>query len=90
MRRIRACNCWGIGGRPGRDLSRQNNLHPARCQRIIVSGRTATSKSRQSQNFESIDSTIRVAGYSSPLRAAFNVEGELSTQKEVLGLKGPR
>ncbi len=62
MRRIRACNCWGIGGRPGRDLSRQNNLHPARCQRIIVSGRTATSESRQSQNFESIDSTIRVAG----------------------------
>jgi hypothetical protein len=59
---IKARNCRGIGGRPGRDLSRLNNLHPARCRWIIVSGRTATSASRQSKNFESIDRKIRVAG----------------------------
>jgi hypothetical protein len=39
-------------GRPDRDLSRQNSFHPARCQRIIVSGRTTTKASRQSKNRE--------------------------------------
>jgi hypothetical protein len=48
IRRISACNSAGIGGRPGRDFRRQNNLQPARCQRIIVSGRTTIRASRQS------------------------------------------
>jgi hypothetical protein len=52
MGRIRACTDFGIGGRPDRDLSRQNSFHPARCQRIIVSGRTTTKASRQSKNRE--------------------------------------
>ena len=36
------CNALGMGGRPGRDLRRQNSFHPARCQRIVVSGRTTS------------------------------------------------
>jgi hypothetical protein len=40
IRRISARSSAGIGGRPGRDLRRQNNFHPARCQRINVCGRT--------------------------------------------------
>ena len=62
MRRIRACNCFGIGALPGRDLRRQNSRQPARCQRIIVSGRTATRAPRQSKNRESNASVIRVPG----------------------------
>jgi hypothetical protein len=62
MRRIRACNCLGIGGRPGRDFSRQKSFQPARCQRIIVSGRTTTRASRQSKSRESNASEIRVTG----------------------------
>lgn len=49
-------------GRPGRDFSRQNNVHPARCQRIIVSGRTTTRASRQLKNRESNAREIRVTG----------------------------
>ena len=62
MRRIRACNGWGIGDRPGLDFKRQNSFQPALCQRIIVSGRTTTKASRQLQNLESIASEIRVTG----------------------------
>ena len=62
IRRIRARICCGIGSRPGRDFNRQNNFHPARCQRIIVSGRTTTSASRQLKNRESNASEIRVTG----------------------------
>jgi hypothetical protein len=42
-------------------VSRQNNLHPARCHRIIVSGRTTTKASRQLKSFERIASKIRDA-----------------------------
>jgi hypothetical protein len=62
MRRIRDCTCLGMGGRPGRDFRRQNNFQPARCQRIIVSGRTTTKASRQLKNRESNASVIRVTG----------------------------
>ena len=60
IRRIRACICWGIGGRPARDFSRQNNFHPTRCQRIKVSGRTTTSAPRQLKNRERSAEVIRV------------------------------
>lgn len=62
MRRMRPCNFRGIGGRPGRDFNRQNNRHPARCQRIKVSGRTTTSASRQSKNRYSSARETRVTG----------------------------
>jgi hypothetical protein len=51
-----------IGERRIRDFSRQNNFHPARCQRIIVAGRTTTNASRQLQNRESNAREIRVTG----------------------------
>ena len=35
--RISARSSAGIGGRPSLHLNRQNNRHPARCQRMIVS-----------------------------------------------------
>lgn len=60
IRRIRACTCFGIGGRPGRDFGRQNSLQPARCQRIIVSGRTTTRASCQSKNYDNTLNLIRV------------------------------
>src|SRR5205823_5174249 len=85
MRRIRACNGWGTGGRPGRDFRRQNSFQPAGCQRIIVSGRTTTKASRQLKNLESIASEIRVTG-SPQLDTAFDIQGELPTQKEILRL----
>jgi len=62
IRRIRAWTCCGIGGRPGRDLSRQNNFHPVRCQRIIVSGSTTTRASRQLKNRDGNARAIRVIG----------------------------
>jgi len=62
MRRIRSCTCFGIRGRLGRDFRRQNSLQPARCQRIIVSGRTTTRASRQLKNLESTAREIRVTG----------------------------
>ena len=62
IRRIKARICCGIRGRPGRDFSRQNSFHPARCQRIIASGRTTTTASRQLKNRESNAREIRVAG----------------------------
>ena len=63
-----ACSCKNVDqrksplGRPGRDLSRQKSFQPARCQRIIVSGRTTTRASRQSKSRESNASEIRVTG----------------------------
>ncbi len=48
--RIRARSSAGIGGRPSLHLNRQNNRHPARCQRMIVFGRTITIAFRQSNN----------------------------------------
>jgi hypothetical protein len=62
IRRIRACILGGIRGRPGRDFSRQNSFHPARCQRSIVSGRTTTRASRQLKNRDSSVRPIRVTG----------------------------
>jgi len=62
MRRIRVCTCAGIGGRPGRDFRRQNSRQPARCQRIIVSGRTTTRASRQLKNRQSNASVTRLTG----------------------------
>jgi len=62
MLRIRSCTCFGIRGRPGRDFSRQNSLQAARCQRIIVSGRTTTRASRQLKNRESNATLTRVTG----------------------------
>ena len=62
MRRIRDCACFGIGGRPGRDFSRQHGRQPARCQRIIVSARTTTSASRQLQNRNRNANCRRVTG----------------------------
>jgi hypothetical protein len=62
IRRISACNSGGMGGRPGRDYSRQNSFHPARCQRISVSGCTTANASRQSNIRDSRVRPIRVAG----------------------------
>jgi hypothetical protein len=62
IRRIRARRGFGIGGRRGRDLSRQNSLQPARCQRTRVSGRTATKAPRQSKNRDSNAGEIQVTG----------------------------
>ena len=62
MRRMRACNCRGIGGRPGRDFNRQNDCHPARCQRFKVSALTTTSASCHSKNRESNARETRVTG----------------------------
>ena len=62
-RRIRSCTCPGIRGRPGRDFRRQNSRQPARCQRIIVSGRTTTTRaSRHLKHRDSNASLTRVAG----------------------------
>ena len=61
MRRISWRSSSGIGGRPGRDLKRQNRRQPARCQRISVSGRTTTRASRQSKSRDSTASDTRVA-----------------------------
>ena len=61
IRRISWRSSSGIGGRPGLDLQRQNRRHPARCQRINVSGRTTTRASRQSKSRESNASDTRVA-----------------------------
>jgi hypothetical protein len=49
------------GGRPGRDLQRQNSRQPARCQRTIVFGRTTITHDRQSHNRESQARLRRVA-----------------------------
>lgn len=46
--RISARSSGGIGGRPRLHLNRQNNRHPARCQRTIVAGRTITTAFCQS------------------------------------------
>jgi hypothetical protein len=62
MRRIKTRNCWGIGGRPGRDFRRQNSFQPARCQRIIFSGHTITRAPRQSNNRDNIAREILVTG----------------------------
>ncbi len=53
MRRIRSCTCFEIHGRPGRHVRRQNRRQPARCQRIIVAGRTTTRASRHLKNRDS-------------------------------------
>ena len=47
--------------RPGRHFQRHRSRHPARCQRISVSGRTMTSASRQSNSLERKTRLIRVA-----------------------------
>jgi len=44
--RSSARSSYGIGGRPGRDFSRQNNRQPARCQRTKVAGFTTTKAPR--------------------------------------------
>ena len=62
MRRIRSRTCFGIRGRPGRDFRRQNSRQPARCQRIIVSGRTSTRVSCHLKHRESNASLTRVTG----------------------------
>jgi len=59
--RISTCSSTGIGGRPGRDFNRQNSSHPARCQRISVSGRTTVSAPRQSKSCDSRVRAMRVA-----------------------------
>ena len=41
---------------------RQNSFQPARCQRIIVSGRTTAKASRQLKSLESLASETRVTG----------------------------
>ena len=53
MRRIRSCTCFEIHSRPGRHVRRQNRRQPARCQRIIVAGRTTTRASRHLKNRDS-------------------------------------
>jgi hypothetical protein len=47
-------------GRLGRDFSRHSKRHPARCQRINVSGRTTTKASRQLKHRDSSVNAIRV------------------------------
>jgi hypothetical protein len=60
--RMSCCKSAGIGGRPGaRDLHRQNNRNPCRCQRMSVSGLTTVSRRRQSRNRDSATSVTRVA-----------------------------
>ena len=61
IRRISWRSSRGIGGRPDLDLERQSRRHPARCQRINVSGRTTTRASRQSKSRESNARDTRVA-----------------------------
>jgi hypothetical protein len=58
--RISARSSCGMGGRPGRDFSRQNNLQPARCQRSKVAGRTTTRALRQSNRLASTTKLTRV------------------------------
>jgi hypothetical protein len=75
---VGTCNCWGIGGRPGRDFRRQNSFQPARCQRIIVSGRTITSAPRQSYSQRNSRDRINSARpYSSLL-----IQSKLSPQNQ--------
>jgi len=62
IRRIKAVNLKRNRRSAGSDFNRQNNLHPARCQRIIVSGRTTTRASGQLKNRESNAREIRVTG----------------------------
>jgi hypothetical protein len=50
--RISARSACGMGGRPGRDFSRQNNRQPARCQRSKVAGFTTTKAPRQGNSFD--------------------------------------
>ena len=61
IRRISCRSSSGMGGRPGRDLQRQNSRQPARCQRTIVFGRTTITHDRQSHNLESQARLKRVA-----------------------------
>jgi hypothetical protein len=51
-RRMSLRSSSGMGGRPGRDFQRHRSRHPARCHRIIVSGRTITRAERQSKSRE--------------------------------------
>jgi len=59
--RISSRSSFGIGGRPARDFIRQSSLQPARCQRIIVAGCTATNAPRQSKSLASTAKLTRVA-----------------------------
>ena len=61
IRRMSRRSSSGMGGRPGRDLQRQNSRQPARCQRTIVFGRTTITHDRQSHNRESQARLKRVA-----------------------------
>ena len=61
IRRMSCRSSSGMGGRPGRDLQRQNSRQPARCQRTIVFGRTTITHDRQSHNRESQARLKRVA-----------------------------
>ena len=61
IRRMSCRSSSGMGGRPGRDLQRQNSRQPARCQRTIVFGRTTITHDRQSHNRESQTRLRRVA-----------------------------
>ena len=61
IRRMSRRSSSGMGGRPGRDLWRQNSRQPARCHRTIVSGRTTITHDRQSHNRESQARLKRVA-----------------------------
>ena len=60
--RISARSSPESGGRPGRDLNRHSSLHPARCHRIIVAGRTTTRALRHSNSLASTAKLTRLAG----------------------------
>ncbi len=59
--RISVRSYSGIGGRPGRDFSRQNNRQPARCQRSKAAGFTAIKAPRHSKSFANTTKLTRVA-----------------------------
>jgi hypothetical protein len=61
MRRINCRSSSGIGRRPGRRFRRDTNLHPARCHRSSVSGRTMVSAQREIKQLESKTRLILVA-----------------------------
>jgi hypothetical protein len=71
--RMSAWSSRGIGGRPGRDLQRQNNRNPARRHRVNVRGPTTTSASRQSNHRESMTiNKIKQHGFSGRIGLAYS------------------
>jgi len=68
-----------------RSHRRQNSLQPARCQRIIVSGRTTTSAERHANSRGQQRQAYPRRGIDPPrLHAPLDVQGELQAQEQRL------